>query len=170
VPVIEQWAANNITWYGNNGSGPNPTLGNGILNARSRRYSGEFQFQLYLQIGSTTVVAGSGGWIFGGIGSGTIDTTAGIFAGGATGNSAGAQGPVVDAFAWQHSTGNAWRGSARLSADPGASIVTQVSPPSLFLDAYFADGASTRCGAASPFVWATGDWLYIGNTIEDIDS
>jgi hypothetical protein len=68
----------------------------------------------------------------------------------------------MPAIAYQKSTGNFYRGVARLSQDTGYIVTTQVYPyPYLFLDLYFGDGATTRAECQPDFVGGGGlavDW------------
>jgi hypothetical protein len=96
-----------------------------------------------------------------------VFTGAAIGPNGSGSDASGAPGAVLPAMAFKSTTGNFYRGSARLSQDPGFIVTSQQFPfPYLFLDVYFGDGAQTCAGSANPFAWAPGDWLYVGNAME----
>lgn len=147
---MEPWRQITPLWYSQVGT---PTIGNGTLRARYRRSDRDLAFQLELVAGSTTTFGTSGYWIF--------DPQLRLL-------SVDGLDAVLPALAYDASAGLFYTGSAWLTDATGYLVVVQEIPPYTLVHVSFGQGVA-RAGPATPFAWATGDWLRIGNAAESFD-
>ncbi|MFG3709220.1 hypothetical protein ACGF7U_31440 [Micromonospora sp. NPDC047670] len=136
--VFRDWTSFNPTWTANTP----PVLGNGVLAGRYKKIGRTVHFVMKLFFGSTTT-PGTGRWVFGGL-PGTIDRAMSNVA--------------LYGHCYDSNPVNQYPSVALMSVSGSAGIL-RVSTRS-------AAGALGTAEATFPFVWASGDELYLAGTYQ----
>lgn len=148
-----------VAWSSGNLGDTQPVIGNGQLHARWRLASGSYQFNLVLQVGSTTVLgtnAGGFGWQW------NLPGTVG--GPGVGGDNAAGYWSVSAGAVRNFGTGSVSFGACSGIVGAGSAISRGVQP------LLYVSAGSVPADATHPWAWQAGDLLLVTGVIEGFDN